>query len=341
MAGESAIRFYDKRNNERVSHTLKAAHKDSDQPEFAWKPDSDHYKSVSISDVFDKEGVQQLTPNHAVILKSLSKERVMEALHVDGEQVYFPSVTQISNLYANDGVVQWKLRNIAKFFTDYISSETAICDDMSKDEEKTFIKELTDSSLVASSPTDAAERGTRFHNAMELHLQGKDWSGAVEPHEIDACGEIIIKIQNELRNRHSKSDAMHLERSGVNEELGIAGTLDLRIGNTIYDYKFSDKAVFGKRGDLLKSKWCFPDRAMQLANYADIAKIDNPILCNIFCNVHTGDVCFYEWPDVDRWLHAARLTNMAYYMMRFGTLPELGDNTAMIKHALEDWEHMK
>jgi len=337
MAGESNVRFYDSRTNERVSHTPKAAHKDDDIPNFVWDVEDERYKKITSGDVFDGD-TQQVIPSHATPVRILSAERYWEALQVDGEQIAYPSVTQLSNVLANDGVVKWQVNNVINFYTDIIL-EMMSGDEEATEEQKKFAMEYKSSALAASSPSDAAERGTRFHSAMELNVQGEDWTRVMLDHEVEPCGKIIQTIEEELGKRHPKGSISQIETSGVNKELGVAGSLDRRIDNTVYDYKFSDKTVFGKRGGLLKAKWCFPERALQLANYADIAKIEDPVLCSIFCNVHTGDVAFYDWPDVNRWIYSARLLNMFYYMYKLGRFPALGDNTAMIMHALEEWQH--
>lgn len=287
--------------------------------------------------MFDGE-TQQLLPSHAVPARILSAERYWEALS-EGEdgQIHFPSVTQLSNILANDGVVKWQVNNVISFFLDYISQFTI---DANEEEiTQDYLVQLKADANRASSPNDAAERGTRFHSAMELMLVEKDYRSVLQPAEVGPCDIIVESISSEMYKRHGKSwRTGMIEQGFVNREQGVAGRTDYLFDSSVYDWKFSDKTLFGKRGGLLKSNWCYPDRALQLAAYADGHGIENPVLTSVFCNVITGEVCFYDWPDVKRWLDSARLLNMFYYKYNLGRLPELGDNTAIISTALDEWQ---
>lgn len=335
---ESNVRFYEKETGERVSHTPKAAHKDDDLPRFVFDAEDDRYRKTTSGDIFDDEK-QVLVPSHAIPVRLLSKERYWEALAPDGNQTNFPSVTQVHNILANDGVVKWQVNNVIEFFLETMNSEFGINLNEPSVEDRWDADSIRAAANQASSPPDAAERGTRFHSAMELFLLGEDWGKPLLDEEIEPCRKIINHVAQEMDKRHGKQFIVDVERSFIHHELGIGGTADLRVGACVYDWKFSDKVVFGKRGGLLKSNWCYPDRALQLASYADGLNIDNPTLCNVFCNVHTGEVSFYDWPDPSRWLYANRLLNMFYYMFKLGRFPELGNNTGMIMHALEEWEN--
>ena len=342
MAGESNVRFYTP-SGERVSHTPKAKFKDDpDLPKFVYDAEDERYRKITSGDVFD-DTTQQVIPSHATPVRILSAERFWESLtNDDGEQIAFPSVTQLHNILANDGVVKWQVNNVIKYYEGIIEE---MLPHMPKPEDeglaiddKETVADLRQGALAASSPKDAAERGTRFHNAMEMHRKDEDWGRALLDHEIEPCRKIIAGIDEEMFKRHGKNAVHHVEQTFVNAEQGVAGTSDDAVDSTVYDYKFSDKKVFGVRGGLLKANWCYPERALQLANYADGHKIENPTLCNIFANVHTGEVAFYDWPDPQRWVFASRLMNMFFYMYKLGRFPALGDNTAMIMHALEEWD---
>lgn len=339
MASESNVRFYDINTGERVSHTPKVKHKDEGLPRFVWNADDDErYKKLSSGDIFD-EATQNIVPSHATPVRVLSAERYWEALTDEsGNQISFPSVTQLANILANDGVVKWQVNNTINFYNSIVL-ELMSGDEEATPEQVDFANEMRREALLASSPSDAAERGTRFHTALERHFLYEDWAEGLLDEEIEPCRTIIKNIDEGISKRHKKGENLELEKSFVNKESGVGGQADLRISSTVYDYKFSDKTLRGKRGGLLKANWCYPERALQLAQYADGLKIEEPTLCNIFCNVHTGEVEFYDWPDTNRWLNSARLLNMFYYMYKVGRLPELGYNTGMISQTLEEWSH--
>ena len=283
-------------------------------------------------------------PSHATPVRVLSAERYWEALTDEsGNQISFPSVTQLSNILANDGIVKWQVNNVINYFLEYIGG---LLEKIPQEDDEglpasdaEIISQLREGAALASSPSDASERGTRFHTALERHFLGEDWAEGLLDEEIEPCRTIIKNIDDGISKRHKKGEQLELEKSFVNKESGVGGQADLRISSTVYDYKFSDKTLRGKRGGLLKANWCYPERALQLAQYADGLKIEEPTLCNIFCNVHTGEVEFYDWPDTNRWLSSARLLNMFYYMYKVGRLPELGYNTGMISQTLEEWSH--
>lgn len=337
MSQESNIRFYDAQTGEPVTHTVKVKHKNDNIEKFRYNAEDERYKKTSIGDIFDKE-TQQLLPSHAEPVRLLSADRLWEAMSPHGDQQYFPSVTSISNVLSHDGITEWKLHNVVNFYSDFIT-KFSIDNDLTDALPEEKIDELRKEARRSYDSQEAAERGSRFHTVMEKYALGDDWESYLDFDEIDPCRKIIESIEAEWTKRHGKNYSIRIEESFVNKELGIAGRADRHIDNVVYDYKFSDKKVFGVRGGLLAANWCYPDRALQLANYADGLKIENPILCNIFCNVFTGEVAFYDWPDTERWLYSARLLNMFFYIFKIGKMPDLGENTGIVMHALENWRH--
>ena len=182
-------------------------------------------------------------------------------------------------------------------------------------------------------PTDAADRGTRWHGAAERYLKGEaEPDRSLWPNEKSAFAKFSHTLNEKIVEHFGNDTSSITEKQFVEPFVGIAGAADLLLTTAedkgdwnktiVCDFKFSDKEVFGARGGLLKSKWCFPERALQLAMYAVGLKIRTPRLVNIFCNAETGECEFYEWEDPERYMHGALLCTMMYYKYRLGSYPQ-------------------
>jgi hypothetical protein len=116
----------------------------------------------------------------------------------------------------------------------------------------------------------AAEEGTRIHNVLEDHHNGK----VVAPEDIP----IVYAVTHALKE--SIGDYGWIpEAACVNKELGYAGMVDIHSPDWIVDYKTKD-------GDLSNVR-CYEDHFRQLAAYREALGYPDAQCANVFISRDT------------------------------------------------------
>ncbi len=281
-AGESPTMPYPEKT--RLNCITKAAvdYEAEGIPQYAWLSEADsRYKKITTADMGT-----DLVPTIENIFASfkLSKlgqftipaEEIMQSI-VDKDVV--PSVTSIPGfILREDGLARWKMGHQLDYLRTMMDGKYPSDDDWK--DMKLRAMNFEDSS--------AAERGTRWHTAIEQTIKGEQVT-SLPSNEMTQFMIAIPKILKFIK-RHKNAD---LERGFVHED-GYGGTVDYRYGNMIIDWKTKDKNFFTKKGDVMSSIRS-ADYPVQLAAYAKGLGIDRPRLVNCFIDVENGDVAFYEY----------------------------------------------
>lgn len=332
MSGESSVRFYHKETKKRVSHTLKADElrkelkEKTGLPIFFYNKENtdDRYKVIDTRSVFDNED-QILIPSIVLPMQPLSHESYWELCTDEiGDQEIFESVTSLLNIFKKDGLELWKSNQRENHLYEKLIDAGV---------DKDVIAVVKNQMRSYQQSNEAADRGTRFHSASENFTLGEDWQRSLLPEEIDPFRQFTINLDQLMQEKFGTTlTGVRTEVSFVQPYIGIAGQADnafddpehpgVHDNSIVLDYKFSDKDLCGARGTLLTSKFCFPERALQLGMYALGMKVKNPRLVNVFGNVLDGSCELYEWDKPQQWVEAALLTTMLFYRMKLGSYPK-------------------
>lgn len=285
----------------RVNKCLKVGAADSGKPKYIWLPEDqtdDDYKSITTAQVGD------VVPTIDKVYSAFNKSELMQVSFPDVSEIengnIVPSTTTIpSFMFRNDGVERWKMGNSL----DYLRAECGGDLSSLSDEEWAELKRK----VMAYEDTSAAERGTRWHGAIEQSFRHEEITTLL-PEEHEPFRKAWAAI-SEYTSEHGEKD---LERSFVHPD-GYGGTVDYRTGNIVMDWKTKEGEGIWKKNGEIQKKHIYPEHSLQLAGYAKGLRIHNPILVNGFIDVTTGHVDFYQHAHPEEALVAWDLMVMLWH----------------------------
>ena len=236
------------------------------------------------------------TPQHTIVGKN-GKERaprVKEAMDLG----LFPSVTTKLSVIANHALNDWKMDEVAKRAWEVRPNDGEAIE--------AYAKRIKTEAMEQVS--DAADLGTRIHDALERYFQGETY-----PTDLAAY---VSAVDGWVKDNKIKFLAHELRL--VNKEIGYAGTTDAAFdcpkGFGILDFK-SRKT---NPGEKVKA---YETQVMQIAAYhvchwgpisTDLER--PPIGCNLYISTTEPGRVEAVWYDAaeleDAWrafLHASRL----------------------------------
>lgn len=274
---QESMRFYCTEDGKRVNAVAKVGHKDK-VPKYIWVDEENppEYKALKFPDMYNKDGEQVVFPDMGKILMDIKSGRML------------PSVTSME-LFSDYGLQLWKQQNVAESVINTIQSYYQENGYLPQSDHDYWLY-VKSKAMEDASPSDASERGQKWHGAIESSLKMESVF-QLDDEEIPVFHDVMNQINEYLAGIKGKN--LDVERFFVNTEHGFAGTADLRKGDHFFDVKTSDKPLYGKRGNLLKSNWIFDDRPRQLAAYAIGHDVQKPTLTNIFVRI-PGPKCSIE-----------------------------------------------
>lgn len=183
-----------------------------------------------------------------------------------------PSVTTVLGVLAKPALETWKVRQgiLAALTLTRAPDE---CDDAY------LARVLTDSQQQAK---DAADEGTKIHDACECFWQDRWFPPKYQPH-VDAVREEIERLFPDVNDWVAERSFGH--------ELGFGGKVDLHSPSTgiVVDYK-------GKDGDFSDGKRLAYDQHWQLAAYNRGLLLPRATCANVFVSrTHPGKVASHVW----------------------------------------------
>jgi hypothetical protein len=191
-----------------------------------------------------------------------------------------PSVTTVLAVMAKPALEFWKVKQ------GVLAALTLPREPDELDE--SFVRRVLDDSRQQGK--QAAEEGTRVHNAIEDHFKGRDVPPAYQPHV-----EGVIKTIEELFPGVSDWVAEKTFADAIGGK-PYGGCVDLHSPNEgiVIDFKGKDFAP----GDTSRFHY---DQNVQLAAYeAGVCEHASPTLCNIFFSrTHPGAVRHHLWTSED------------------------------------------
>jgi len=197
---------------------------------------------------------------------------------------YVPSVTTVLGVLHKDALVKWKEEQVAKAAYKYATNEGVWIDAMSVDQ---FVADVL--SKARQFPIDAANEGTRIHDACETYVRDGKCRPEYLPHAEAAYAE--------LRKLFPDVDDWVCEKSFAHP-LGFGGKVDLHSPSTriVPDYKTKD-------GDFSDGKRLGWDQNWQLAAYQVGLGLAHPKRPETFApgaaifisRTHPGKVASYVW----------------------------------------------
>lgn len=206
-----------------------------------------------------------------------------------------PSVTTVLQVVAKPQLEMWKVRQgILAALT--LSRKEDECDD------DYLARVLSDSKQQAK---EAAEEGTRIHDAIECSFKGHRVPSTYRPH-VEAAREKIAEMFPHVSDWIAEASFAH--------PCGFGGKIDLHSPSTgiVIDYK-------GKDGDFSDKKKLAYDQHYQLAAYQLGKDLPRNVCANLFVSrTHPGCVAEKIW-----------------------TVEEIEYGEAFFLHALALWKHSK
>jgi hypothetical protein len=183
-----------------------------------------------------------------------------------------PSVTTVLSVIAKPQLVAWQVRQgiLAALTLPRIDGEA---------EEAYLARIKTDGEQQVK---DAADEGTRIHDAIEASFRGKSYPAKYRPHVEAARRELAKAFPNVTDWRAEESFA---------HDSGYGGKVDLHSPSTgiVVDWK-------GKDGDFSDGKKLAYDQHFQLAAYQDGLRLPRNVCANGFVSrTHPGEVRLHVW----------------------------------------------
>ena len=296
----SNVRWKQAKDNRGVNHmklkTFTLAGKKYNSPEFApkyvWVPETEEpapfystrglnysnpdVQSGDIVPTVDK--IMQDTADNFYVQRIVAPSEELIDLAERGEIV--PSVTTVlSYLEKSEGLERWKKQQMLDFIGEMVKGKK-----MSKARWEEVAREA-----INYDNKEAAEKGTRWHSAIEQYAKGEKVKALLDE-EMQAFLESLPNIDSILQF----AKGFDLERSFVHQD-GFGGTADLRAGNILLDWKTKTRDLFGKRGGIDRGNLIKDSLPVQLAAYAHGLGIEEPRLINVFIDTRNGEVAVYEY----------------------------------------------
>lgn len=187
-----------------------------------------------------------------------------------------PSTTTVLQVLDKPALTQWKVKQgiLAALTLARIDGEN---------DDAYLARLLTDSQQQAK---DAADEGTKIHDALELALKGDAFPARFSPH--------VAAVKAELARLFPDVSDWIPERS-FGCGLGYGGKVDLHSPSTgiVVDYK-------GKDGDFSDGKKLAYDQHYQLAAYQYGLRLPRNVCANLFVSrTHPGKVASHVWSVAD------------------------------------------
>ena len=199
-----------------------------------------------------------------------------------------PSVTTVLRIIAKPQLEAWKRKQdvLAALTIPRIEGESS---------EDLLARIAKDGAQQAK---DAADEGTRIHNAIEDAFRGRVYPFAYREH-VDAVMERLGKLFPRVRNWVSEASFCHAS--------GYGGKIDLHSPSAgiVVDYKGTegecwqdDQHAYKQvmEDGTLKDKRCDYEQYFQLAAYQDGKQLPRNVCCNLFVSrTHPGKVAHRIW----------------------------------------------
>lgn len=187
-----------------------------------------------------------------------------------------PSVTTILNVLAKPALTNWKVEQgiLAALTMPRIEGET----------EKDYLRRIMSDS--EKQVTDAADEGTRIHDALESHYKGRVVEHRYRPH-VEGVAALLAKLFPHVEDWVSEASFCH--------PLGYGGKVDLHSPSTgiVVDFK-------GKDGDFTDGKKLAYDQHYQLSAYQSGLYLPCVPSANVFFSrTHPGQVTHHLWSAED------------------------------------------
>ncbi len=190
-----------------------------------------------------------------------------------------PSVTTVLNVLAKPGLEFWKINQA-------INSALTLPwkDNVSQDIQTAKIR--TDAKEIGK---QAAEEGTRIHDALEKSFNGEK----VPKKYLD----LTSKVKNDVYNYFGTDIGWVAEASFAHKN-GYGGKVDLSNSalNVVLDFK--TKEAFKRTKIGVVQRMAYDEHCMQLAAYSEGLGFKNPSLINLFVE-YTGSTMFHAWKKKD------------------------------------------
>lgn len=189
---------------------------------------------------------------------------------------YVPSVTTVLSVLAKPALETWKVKQgiLAALTLARLPDES---------DDAYLARVLADSQQQAK---DAADEGTRIHNACEAYWQGQHYPHTYQPH-VDAVCEELARIFPGITDWVAEVSFAAPD--------GYGGKVDLHSPSTgiVVDYK-------GKDGDFSDGKRLAYDQHYQLAAYQRGLRLCLAPCANLFVSrIHPGKVASHVWKEKD------------------------------------------
>lgn len=183
-----------------------------------------------------------------------------------------PSVTTVLSVIAKPQLVAWQVRQgiLAALTLPRIDGEA---------EDAYLARIKADGEQQAK---DAAEEGTRIHDAIEASFRNKPYAAKYQPH-VHAAREALTATFPGVHDWRAEDSFAH--------ESGYGGKVDLHSPATgiVVDWK-------GKDGDFSDGKKLAYDQHFQLAAYQDGLLLPRNVCANGFVSrTHPGEVRLHVW----------------------------------------------
>lgn len=187
-----------------------------------------------------------------------------------------PSVTTVLSVIAKPQLETWKVKQaiLAALTLPRLPDES---------DDAYLARVLADSQQQAR---DAADEGTRIHDAIERHFQGRWYPDKYRLHVEAVCQVLAERFPNVSDWVAEKSFA---------HPMGYGGKVDLHSPSTgiVVDFK-------GKDGDFSDGKKLAYDQHFQLAAYQVGLELPRNVCANVFVSrTHPGKVAAHVWKVSD------------------------------------------
>ncbi len=217
-----------------------------------------------------------------------------------------PSVTTVLQVVAKPQLETWKVKQgiLAALTLPRIDGET---------EDAWLARIMADSRQQV---TDAAEEGTRIHDAIESGFKNRPFTARYQPH-VDATRAEVARLFPDVDDWISESSFAHPS--------GYGGKVDLHSPNTgiVIDFK-------GKDGDFSDGKKLAYDQHWQLAAYQVGLRLKPNACANLFVSrTHPGKVASHLWTVddvIDGW--GVFSSALALWQAMKGYCPKLAKSAA-------------